>query len=138
MALPGARRTLVATLVLIAVAATAAAQIWVGGYGRTPARFPTETTFTGGFNFCRVMFTSSHREKQGWGTDYPGADINFSIRLSELTKIQVKMTDAGEERSRCRGRATDRRCVVQMPVHLHGGRRHRVSAAEVAGLQDYR
>ena len=43
------------------------------------------------------MFTSTHREKQGWATDYPGADINFSIRVSELTKIQVKMTDAGEE-----------------------------------------
>jgi hypothetical protein len=90
-------RTLVATLILIGVAATAAAQIWVGGYGgRTPPRFPTATTFGGGFNFCRVMFTSTHREKQGWGTDYPGADINFSIRLSELTKIQVKMADDGE------------------------------------------
>ena len=94
----GVRRTLLATLVAMAVAATAAAQIWVGGYGRRPARFPTETSFGGGFNFCRVMFTSTHREKQGWSTDYPGADINFSIRVAELTKVQVKMTDeAGEE-----------------------------------------
>ena len=99
MAFPGARRTLLATLVVIAIAATAAAQIWVGGYGRRPPRFPTETSFTGGFNFCRVMFTSTHREKQGWGTDYPGADINFSIRVAELTKIQVKMTDADGEES---------------------------------------
>ncbi len=45
------------------------------------------------------MFTSTHREKQGWGTDYPGADINFSIRVSELTKIQVKMIDDGDDES---------------------------------------
>ncbi len=27
---------------------------------------------------------------QGWSTDYPGADNNFSIRLSELTRVPVK------------------------------------------------
>jgi hypothetical protein len=74
--------TLLGALGVIASAATAAAQIWAGGYGRTPPRFPTETTFQGGFNFCRAMFQSDRREKQGWGTDYPGADINFSIRLA--------------------------------------------------------
>jgi len=73
-----------------------AQQIWAGGYGgRTPPRFPTATTFAGSFNFCRVMFQSDHREKQGWGTDYPGADINFSIRLAELTKVQVKRIHEG-------------------------------------------
>ncbi len=37
-------------------------------------------------------------KKQGWSTDYPGADINFSVRLAELTKVQVKMRgeDDGE------------------------------------------
>lgn len=68
--------------------------IWGGYYGRTPPRFPTETSFNGGFNFCRAMFQSNRREKQGWATDYPGADINFSIRLSELTKVQVRMRPA--------------------------------------------
>ena len=83
---------------LIAAGNTAghAEQIWAGGYGRTPPRFPTPTTFGGGFNFCRVMFQSDHREKQGWSTDYPGADINFSVRLAELTKVQVKRTRDGE------------------------------------------
>ena len=65
-----------------------AQQIWAGGYGRTPPRFATATTFDGSFNFCRVMFKSDRREKQGWGTDYPGADINFSVRVAELTKVQ--------------------------------------------------
>ena len=27
---------------------------------------------------------------QGWSTDYPGADNNFSIRLAELTRVPVK------------------------------------------------
>jgi hypothetical protein len=43
------------------------------------------------------MFTSDRREKQGWSTDYPGADINLSIRIGELTKINVTMqTDSTE------------------------------------------
>ena len=63
-----------------------AQQIWAGGYGYTPPRFPTKTSFTGGFNFCRAMFNRDRREKSGWSTDYPGADLNFSTRLAELTK----------------------------------------------------
>ncbi len=73
-----------------------AQRIWAGYYGRTPPKFPTATTFDGNFHFCRVMFTSDRREKQGWGTDYPGADINLSVRLSELTKVRVTLTNDGE------------------------------------------
>ena len=76
----------------------AAQQIWSGGYGYTPPRFPTPASFTGSFNFCRAMFTSNRREKSGWSTDYPGADLNFSTRLAELTKTDVKMgRGAGED-----------------------------------------
>ena len=73
-----------------------AQRIWAGYYGRTPPKFPTATTFDGNFHFCRVMFTSNRREKQGWGTDYPGADINLSVRLAELTKVRVTMTRDGD------------------------------------------
>jgi hypothetical protein len=83
---------------IVISAAAAAAQIWAGGYGgSTPPRFPTAATFSGGFNFCRVMFRSDHRQKQGWRTDYPGADINFSIRVAELTKINVTMQNDSSE-----------------------------------------
>jgi hypothetical protein len=74
-----------------------AQRIWSGFYGRTPPKFPTATTFDGNFHFCRVMFMSDRREKQGWSTDYPGADINFSVRLAELTKARVTLTHDGEE-----------------------------------------
>ena len=64
------------------------------GY-RLDSRPPT--TFDGGFHFCRVMFASDRREKQGWSTDYPGADLNFSVRLAELTKVRVTMAREGGE-----------------------------------------
>lgn len=90
--------TMFGILVVVALSVTTgyARQIWAGGYGRTPPRFPTPTTFSGGFNFCRAMFTSDHREKQGWSTDYPGADLNFSVRVAELTKVTVTRTSDGE------------------------------------------
>jgi hypothetical protein len=92
-------RTLAGVLAIIgaSISAVHAQRIWSGFYGRTPPKFPTATTFEGSFHFCRVMFTSDRREKQGWSTDYPGADLNFSTRLAELTKVRVKMTHDGEE-----------------------------------------
>jgi hypothetical protein len=90
--------TLAAIIGSLAISLTTvqAQRIWGGYYGRTPPKFPTPTTFDGNFHFCRVLFTSDRREKQGWGTDYPGADINLSVRLSELTKVRVTMTQDGE------------------------------------------
>jgi hypothetical protein len=79
------------------VATVHAQRIWAGFYGRTPPKFPTATTFDGNFHFCRVMFSSNRREKQGWSTDYPGADINLSVRLAELTKVRVTMAHDGGE-----------------------------------------
>ena len=79
------------------ITAVDAQRLWSGYYGRTPPRFATATTFDGSFNFCRVMFRSDRREKQGWATDYPGADINFSVRLAELTKVNVKVVNRRHE-----------------------------------------
>ena len=88
-----------ATAAIIALGATAgfAQRIWFGGYGYTPPRFPTKDSFQGSFNFCRAMFQSNRREKRGWSTDYPGADLNFSTRLAELTKAPVAMRQDAEE-----------------------------------------
>ncbi len=68
-----------------------------GRFGRVAPRFPTAETFDGSFHFCRIMYTSARGEAggQGWGTDYPGADVNFSIRLSELTKTRVSLDRSG-------------------------------------------
>src|SRR5919106_773212 len=88
------RRWTVAGLAVLAVLAIGvtsgyAQRIFAGFYGSTPPRFPTDNSFQGSFTFCRVMFASNRREKRGWDTDYPGADINFSVRLSELTRTRV-------------------------------------------------
>ena len=101
MTRPGRRLgwILAATIAALGASVTGvyAQRIWGGFYGRTPPKFPTPTTFDGNFHFCRILFMSDRREKQGWGTDYPGADINLSVRLSELTKVRVTLTHDGEE-----------------------------------------
>jgi len=101
---PAVGRRRVGTIVVgvaVAVSALAVAhaqqRIWSGYYGFTPPKFPTNTTYDGRFNFCSAMFASNRREKQGWSTDYPGADINFSVRVSELTKVPVKFINDGKE-----------------------------------------
>ncbi len=70
---------------------------WRGGFGGfgveggAPPKFPRAGDFDGSWHFCRLMYTQARRYERGmgWGTDYPNADINFSTRLSELTKTQV-------------------------------------------------
>jgi uncharacterized protein DUF4159 len=94
---PFALTAAVAVLIVAAANAGFAQRIWYGGYGYTPPRFPTAQSFAGGFNFCRAMFESNRREKRGWSTDYPGADLNFSTRLAELTKASVTMRDDAAE-----------------------------------------
>jgi len=74
-----------------------AQRIFSGFYGSAPPRFATPNSFQGSFTFCRAMFSSDRREKRGWSTDYPGADINFSIRLGELTKTRVAKQPGGAE-----------------------------------------
>ncbi|MFM8535808.1 MAG: DUF4159 domain-containing protein [Acidimicrobiia bacterium] len=129
------------TLMLLCLAATAAAQLWRGGFGgRTPPRFATINSFGGGFNFCRVMFTSDHREKQGWSTDYPGADINFSVRIAELTKIQVKMQDDGEgggDPDAIVVRLTDDALFKCPFIFMEDAGTMRMRPQEAARLQDY-
>ena len=94
-----------------------AQRIWGGYYGSTPPRFATASTFKGAFNFCRAMFVSNRREKRGWDTDYPGADINFSIRIAELTKTRVTLQSKGGDPERVVVRLTDE-TLFQCPFLL--------------------
>lgn len=134
-------RTLAAIIAVIAATMTAAhaQRIWAGFYGRTPPRFPTATTFDGDFHFCRVMFASNRREKQGWGTDYPGADINFSVRLAELTKVRVAMTHDGDAEvpDAVVVRLTDDALFLCPFVLMEDAGTARFTDAEVIGLREY-
>jgi hypothetical protein len=66
--------------------------------GRGPAvRLATPEDADGAFHFCRVWFRASFDGDGGnWSVDYPRADINLSIRLSELTKTPVPLDKSGE------------------------------------------
>jgi hypothetical protein len=87
---------------LLAATTTFAQRGWGRGYGRgeggIPPRFAQTSDFDGSFQFCRMMYRQvrSHQRGLGWGTDYPDAEINFSIRLSELTKTRVSRTRDNE------------------------------------------
>jgi hypothetical protein len=90
-------------LLALLTAATAAAQDpWYRGYGYgnrgVPPRFPNAQSYDGAFTFCRGLFTSNRREPSGsgWSTDYPDADVNFSIRFAELTKARVSRQPTGD------------------------------------------
>jgi hypothetical protein len=52
--------------------------------------------FDGSFQFCRLAFRNgSNGDGAGWGVDWPRADQNLSIRLSELTRTPVSMDADG-------------------------------------------
>lgn len=88
--------TAIAFLLAIVWAATADAQRRGRGFGGY-IKSPTPETFDGAFNFCRVMFSYSNMgDGGGWLVDYPRADVNLSIRLSELTKTRISLDNGGE------------------------------------------
>ena len=50
-----------------------------------------------GFTFCRLRYQNIRRaRKSGWGDDYPQADYNMMVRLSELTKTKISRWDNGD------------------------------------------
>ena len=88
--LSGGAAALAAAMLLATVAD---AQVGWGGVrgSRRALRLKPATHRDNGFTFCRLMYTSVRREREGygWSTDYPDADSNFMIRLSELTSTKV-------------------------------------------------
>ena len=86
----------VALLLALSMVAVADAQRRGRRFGGM-IRTPTPESFDGRFNFCRVAFYYSNMGcGGGWSVDYPRADINLSIRLSELTKTSISTDAAGE------------------------------------------
>lgn len=87
------------TILLVALCAAVIDAQFRRGRGRffEPVRSPTPQSFDGAFNFCRVMFSLSPDGDGGsWAVDYPRADVNLSIRFSELTKARISVDPSGE------------------------------------------
>ena len=73
-----------------------------GAFRTPPSRvavgdIPDERT---GFTFCRLAYTSMRQEQggSGWTTDFPAADENLMLRLSELTLAEITTFDDGAPR----------------------------------------
>jgi hypothetical protein len=134
-------RTLIAVILVLGVASAAAAQFGrFQGFGPRgyPAKFARAENFGHGFNFCRGVYTSGRREAggQGWSTDYPDAELNFSIRLSELTKTRVAKDNEGEA-DHVVVRLTDD-LVYQCPyVHMEDVGTASFTEGEVLALRAY-
>ena len=125
-----------ALVIVFCMASAAAAQF--GGFFRQPPRFATAEIFGHGFNFCRGVYTSGRREAggQGWSTDYPDAERNFSIRLGELTKTRVSMNGEGEP-DFVVVRLTDD-LLFQCPyLHMEDVGTAAMTDAEIKGLRTY-
>ncbi len=122
-------------LVLVLVMASAATAQF--GF-RLSARFPTKDTFGHGFNFCRGVYTSGRREAggQGWSTDYPDAERNFSIRLAELTRTSVSKKADGEPEFVV-VRLTDEALYGCGFLHLEDVGTAALTPAEIEGLRNY-
>ena len=133
------RLTVSALIVAFVLAAGLAhAQIWRGGFGFYAApRPPRPDTFAGGFNHCRLMFQSDHREKRGWSTDYPGADINFSVRLGELTRTRITKDKKTGDPEYVTVSATDPWLFDCPYILVEDGGSARFSEEEVIRLREY-
>jgi hypothetical protein len=83
-----ARRRL-ALVALAALGLAVAAQVDAQRRIFTTADLATADAFDGRFQFCRVAFAGGSGFGSSWSVDFPRADINLSIRLSELTKTTV-------------------------------------------------
>lgn len=135
-------RTRVFVAFFLLIAAVATAQDWYRGFGRgynrVPPRLPKVDSYDGQFSFCRGMYTSGYREQSGsgWNTDYPDADLNFSIRLSELTKIRVGKQRTGDPNHIVVPVTDD--WVFNCPwLHLEDAGTAAFTDAEVAQLRNY-
>jgi hypothetical protein len=85
------KRALAAIALIVLVTGVAAAQRRFGFYQR-PLAYATVEDFDGSFQFCRVVFRQAANGDGGnWSVDFPRADENLSVRLSELTKTPVGM-----------------------------------------------
>jgi hypothetical protein len=88
------KRVVVSLVALAFAGATVAGQR--GGSGYYGVRRPTADTFKGDFTFCRLAFRAGYGGYGGgWGVDYPRADENLSIRLSELSDAAVNFDKHG-------------------------------------------
>ena len=131
-------RALIAAIIVMAATSVAAAQFF-GGFSRVPPRPPTVDSFGHGFVFCRGIYTSGRREAggSGWTTDYPDAERNFSIRLSELTKTRTIKQPASSDPEYVVVRLTDKELFKCPYLLMEDAGTMALNDREIASFRDY-
>jgi len=79
-------------MLVLGILALVAAQADAQRRGFFNTRIATEDDFDSAFQFCRVVFQNGPDGDPGaggWQADFPRADINLSVRLSELTRTRI-------------------------------------------------
>jgi len=91
------RRSVAVVVTVLLVSSGAWAQFGRGGDASINAHMARADSFDGRFHYCRLMYRMNPLGDGGsWLTDYPLADIDLSIRLSELTKTLVAFGASGQ------------------------------------------
>ena len=64
----------------------------------TTPRAAAEEGYDGGLRFCRIRFNNNATQGDGagWFVDYPRADENVSLRLSQLTRVPITTVGEGD------------------------------------------
>jgi hypothetical protein len=99
------RRTVALTLAAVLLVASVGAAQFRGrggrqGFNGRPLQYAKLDDFDGGFQFCRLVFRNGpNGDGFGWNVDFPRADENLSIRLSELSRAPVSMDQNREPKT---------------------------------------
>ena len=93
----GKRLTALVLILVLGISALTYAQRRGRRGGWYSVKRPDDITWNADFTFCRVAFRQSYDgDGGGWGVDYPRADMNLPIRMSELTRAPVNF-DSNKE-----------------------------------------
>jgi hypothetical protein len=126
-----------AAAIILAVAVGAHAQFGRGGFFGFGSRYATAKDFDGTFHYCRVVYRAARDGIGGdWTTDYPRADINMSIRLSELTRTKVGRDSSGEPQHLLLRLTSDELYLCPLVIMSAPGRAF-LDDAEADRLRDY-
>ena len=93
----GRKLIALALILILGVAAVSFAQRRGRRGGMNYVKRPEHITWNSDFTFCRLAYREAYDgDGGGWGVDYPRADMNLPIRLSELTKAPVNFDESRE------------------------------------------
>src|SRR5258708_25345384 len=99
------RRTIGIALAAVLLLASVGAAQFRGrggrqGFNGRALQYAKLEDFDGGFQFCRLVFRNgADGDGAGWSVDFPRADQNLSIRLSELSRTPVSMDQNREPKT---------------------------------------